>query len=1351
MATIIKTRPVAPAKLPKEDFHLYTCWPRERVYQVMNTEAETIRDDVFLAVHTSYPLNLVHRDPNVSGVQEQIAPETFLERFLDQNLPHVQAAILGESGSGKSHLIQWLRLNIPDHPSRIVISIPKAGMGLRGVVTRLISYLPPEIKDSYSDKLRSSGGDHEPVNVRRQRLCSEIALALLTQEVFFDRPSGTSDSTVEQTRAELAELLPSIFRDPALIPLLTRDGGYIAALVEHIDHGAQAYRPSEQPFAFAIGDLPLALPPRIYMALGETARLVCDQLEHTPELRAMALQLINAALQVATRQMLSLASDDLGNLMADIRRHFKRLGKHLVLLIEDFARLQGIDRPLLDALIQSGQGTEMCALRWAMAVTSGYYGIVANTVQTRMNFVVDMNLPRDTEGVRSGIATALTEEDILVFAARYLNVVRVPAAELEAWHGDSPERRTDVPNACGLCPHAAVCHATFGEAGDMGLYPFNRNAILSLARAQDKEFDKRFNPRSLITLVLTHMLDLGPAAAGAHAIEENAFPPEALLQRVGGSRIDAVVQQQWRHADPINGPRQIAFATVWGDQNRLPLDPATYHAFGIPMPRGTAPPGPRQPDPVVPVQPREDPEMAAIGAWMNNRVSLPQALTNSLRGLVFDALVRHIDWDQAGLTQTDFYGREKPFRPEYIIFQNPAVRTRQTNSNALRLNIPLSEDSPEDLTQAGIALEALLHFDRRQDWLAPDAASRLPFLANCLEQWSDALLRQLHAIYRPPESTWDPAASAAELLAIGATLAGRTTASDSSAADLHGVLFAPWPELPAGTASKWRALYTQLHRSRESLVKAIRAVASGTKGGEAGRFLDASRTLPAVAALRRRHWRVDQPLLRSAADLLPSPYLNVAKLHREVFERLPEAAQEALDKRREWLAEVRQVLAPGTTRAALIAELDSVKDAAFQVAIPPSDAVRRNFESALNGFRNVQYEAAVDAAARVIADASLDGTDVPLRVLPALGRTRTSAVEATSALIAAVPPYLNGLDTQLTVKRQQALSLGAGKLLQDKAAIERDLTMVIRLLETVQNHPMETPRPQDAFTHSQSAHAGIISASATAPSAMMTRVVDTGASSAQPNPEPPSLYLLDRARELRLALQGYSSLREEQGDAERFDTRASALSEATKTIAPLARLVPVFASKGIVVDLPTTFASGLVGHATSILDRFVADPETIIEPDPRLKASFWDPLRTLASQRLNPPLLHAWHSYVDAILPPVNAALLAHLKKIPVLIPKIETVENLDATAQALRHVLPKNGGAFSELATAAESLRESLHGLFGSEDGDVSPEVVTFLQSVSSPEGAKIDLLVSEVRDWLHSRGLLVALRLRWQAPTRR
>src|SRR5690242_18520229 len=101
-------------------FTHYACWPADRVSAVMNPDAEHIADDVFLAVHSDHDLIMV--DPGSRGGGEQqwsarqrwkVAPDVFLRDFLSSDRRQAHAAVLGQSGSGKSHLIRWLALNIP--------------------------------------------------------------------------------------------------------------------------------------------------------------------------------------------------------------------------------------------------------------------------------------------------------------------------------------------------------------------------------------------------------------------------------------------------------------------------------------------------------------------------------------------------------------------------------------------------------------------------------------------------------------------------------------------------------------------------------------------------------------------------------------------------------------------------------------------------------------------------------------------------------------------------------------------------------------------------------------------------------------------------------------------------------------------------------------------------------------------------------------------------------------------------------------------------------------------------------------------------------------------------------------
>jgi hypothetical protein len=82
-----------------------------------------------------------------------------------------------------------------------------------------------------------------------------------------------------------------------------------------------------------------------------------------------------------------------------------------------------------------------------MAVTRGYYESIANTVQTRTHFLIDMNLPT------SGSDAVASPEYILSFAARYLNAARLTGESLRKWRDANRDviHEADVPNACEVC------------------------------------------------------------------------------------------------------------------------------------------------------------------------------------------------------------------------------------------------------------------------------------------------------------------------------------------------------------------------------------------------------------------------------------------------------------------------------------------------------------------------------------------------------------------------------------------------------------------------------------------------------------------------------------------------------------------------------------------------------------------------------------------------------------------------------------------------------------------------------------------------------------------------------------
>src|SRR5689334_8364954 len=126
----------------------YLCWDPSEARRVMNPFAEHIPDSLFRAIHSDWALQV--SPPVCTSFQQittasftQMSPEDLLADFLREDRPHALAAILGTTGSGKSHLVHWLRLNIKPDDKRVVLVVKKSGTSLRKIVEMIIDELDP--------------------------------------------------------------------------------------------------------------------------------------------------------------------------------------------------------------------------------------------------------------------------------------------------------------------------------------------------------------------------------------------------------------------------------------------------------------------------------------------------------------------------------------------------------------------------------------------------------------------------------------------------------------------------------------------------------------------------------------------------------------------------------------------------------------------------------------------------------------------------------------------------------------------------------------------------------------------------------------------------------------------------------------------------------------------------------------------------------------------------------------------------------------------------------------------------------------------------------------------------------
>lgn len=995
----------------------FLCWDPQAVRQVINPYAEHITDSLFRAVHSDW--NLKISPPVGKSFQEiggaswlDMTPAAFLEDFLDQERPHSLAAILGETGSGKSHLVHWMRLNIKPTKNQLVLVVRKSGTSLRNIVHMIIAELPLEQQTSFLETLQSAGDGTQSRNDQKQQLLNDLA------QVIREDVLPTDADEIEQ---ELIACLPNLFQDPHMRQAhFLGDNTVISDIVDHIFATSNAQDRPDQRRIFVGGDLPLG--GMDFVHASRLARDAMDVIELDPsENLPLAIKIINRNLDRAIARTLSFSGDRIEELMSRLRMYLKSQNMELILLVEEFARLQGIDRALLQAITSQGDERQ-CKMRTAIAVTTGFFQSVAETAYMRTTHIVDMDRSAGRADGRS-----VTRESLSQFSVRYLNAVRVGRDGVAEW-SETAEPGERPKSKCETCTHQPECHAVFGEVDGYGLYPFTAQSLWNAASRVDRSMPERLNPRVLQNDLLVEVLD-----NFGREIEIGTFPSFQLLQKLGGiTALPAVAQAELQNRNPQSFHRWAAFLEFYdGTGTIVNLDERLRAAFDVPEIPGAD--ALKTPLPETAELERETPrpsplnkEDFLIEQWISG-AGLDQTVAGNLRLLVYSAVSNAIDWDMIGLAKSSFVGKTgKPFQTASISFDRQTTQVRSD----LQVKLVIPGDLVQPATAAS-ALQGVLRASKEQfRWEFKDGEKMLSAFLDCVEVWAKSVEDQLRGICMPTPH-WNQAAAATELLCIGAALGGRIKPDATIAEMIDGAFSSNWASECSSSAPEMKSLYEKLSKRREKLASIAQSQISSMKGGRVGAMLNPGRILEPIREFRQAQWMLR---LQPPEGDLQEP----AKTYRDIKDTIEGATVAEMAVRLAWLREMETSFGANATRASILRALDTARLAVADAGIGTSNTGRLLAE-ALDRFKLVQFDDSV-LAARALGKET-DG----IVMLPHFGRGRRNAVEVGTMLAARARAFLETVEqnvdgtSQSLAAKHSAQSSSLGQIDTSLSSIAADL------------------------------------------------------------------------------------------------------------------------------------------------------------------------------------------------------------------------------------------------------------------------------------------------------------------------
>jgi hypothetical protein len=878
-------------------FSKYVCWRPEMVRQVMDVEATQPEDHIFLATH--HPIKMYRQDLTEAQSQISYDEESLLKDFLETP-DFAFVPVLGTSGTGKSHLIRWLYTRLKSlrkEPHYRVLLIPKVGTNLKDIIERILNGIEGSEFDEYRSRLSQAANTLTEAEACEQ-LLSNLAIAVGS--------SGRHDlANLSEAQIYLVESLPSLLFDPFFRQHWLRKDGIIRRLVIHTLGQHDSIEIIEERRGFTLEDLPLNI---LDIAKASAqARDFYGFLVANEEIQKETVNWLNTHLDTAISKVLNLGREDLQRLMLDVRRVLARQGVELILLIEDFAKLQGIDREILATIIERPrqlEGEPLCAMRTALACTTGYFkGSMADTVRTRTDFSVNL----DIEAVNE--RSLVTEMDVQQLASRYLNAVRLKNKEIQAWLANSNEETGQpdgsVPNACVDCEYKPSCHAGFGQIDDIGLYPFNATAI---ERMRDRVNTGVFNPRTLIRDVLRYTLEYHRSD-----LEEGRFPSHLLLAHFKENMLGAMIVREIENKDnPADAPRRKALLNLWTNGNELSDLPSEVHTafdlrplgiqiqkvdnattatraktptatFTVKSPTATSPAVEEQEIVSLPIKLAE--QLQALDQWLND-AQLAQDVVQNLRESIFPAIFERIDWNAELLLKSAI---KKLFLQRNINFANASTSTAPKD---IELRLPLEK---KDLRDTAIALQAILLYEHYKNWgfsyQTTHGSTYFRIYAKKLEEWSNFVLQQAPKYTTQSRTTWNLVPAVVELLAIAGRMAGNPT---NSLEDLVDVIFTDLDKISvADRAESWQKLFNTLKKSQPELLTILEERIPCTKGSSSKlQMIDASQLVEPLKAIAK-DWKPQIDVSHVSED---KPFKEIRDARKAVDELLEQAIGDERDR-----------------------------------------------------------------------------------------------------------------------------------------------------------------------------------------------------------------------------------------------------------------------------------------------------------------------------------------------------------------------------------------------------------------------------------------------------------------------
>lgn len=890
----------------------------------IKTDVIASQDDYFMATHMPFSNLEVITGGNESGNTSLMSEEEVYQKLIyNPDNIHRMIIVRGNNGTGKSHLIRWLRSRYNNDSAKYnpenekIIFLRRLNNTIRGAISQILEeqIITDAEMIAKLQKFIASADSQDSDTFKTTIFHAFVSMV-------------ANDKSGKVYKPFVCKGIQDFLYDPRVRNHLMRDDGAINRCYKAITSPSDTVFEGEATFSEEDFTLKRAVMQELLKQGSAESKDFAEQIYNNSEEIRKFVKYLNQFTPKVIQSCAEISSDSTRNIFVELRKSLKKQCKNLTIFIEDFTAFTGIDAELITVLSaeHGGANSDLCRVTAIIGITDAYYGQFKDNFTDRVQYQINV-----TENSYN------TTEFLASMTALYLNAIYCKPKAIHEWFVSGADIK-QLPLS-GLKPAYSWDSVLINNA-QLTLYPFNKSSLMSLYMNL-----KSKTPRKFLTEVIKSQLK---EFFDGQQYGKFNFPTSEFIADIASSS----VQMNPVHASFVDSQSNISDAekkrlklilAIWGNKtaeitelnNEMLIGgvPKKYlDEIGLTVVKGLSsgtsqnpePPPPPQPErpaqPVIPQKQRQyDAKKHDITAWYSEKNEL--AFSADYRKWFLEFLRDAINWQAEGIPAYIAASRLQEQSTVYIEGQS------QSSLADKALIVLERNNETRDI------LHALCDYDYYGGWLFKEAAYYQLKLVNWLEK-NKTFIKAKVCNSEDSRMQWPVLEWCIAVEYIVSNILGRTL-DISNNETLARDLFA-WHDLVAvnnHTSSKWSDViqYIRTNSAKFTGTKTLMVETAKTYMGTITAsysfpkvsFFRALEVSKAIESLQAKKWDISSTL---PADTKASIVMSPADLLKELYPRVKTIVTSELDQAKDIIVKLKNHLGEAVNEEAIIDTLNAVSE-----------------------------------------------------------------------------------------------------------------------------------------------------------------------------------------------------------------------------------------------------------------------------------------------------------------------------------------------------------------------------------------------------------------------------------------